>query len=340
MFSALIRMIRGNRFLKNDQGIAMVYVSFIIVALLGMVGLAVDFGNAAVSYRKAQNAGDAAAMVAADSLKAGQTFAQATAAANSILLSSWQYPASALTLSFVDSNNIPAGTTGATVKVRASINQSLNTTFIRVLGVQTTAIQTRSAAQVGDAPPCMFCVMAPSGVYTFFDQGNGILVADGGGIWVNSTTVDAYKIQSGTLSVISPSIFGVVGGGSCVGCSVLPTKINPFLDPFRNAPTPSLPSTHSSISVSTGSQTISQGSYDDILISGGTLTMNPGIYIISNHLQITGGQLNGSGVFLDFTCGGAGGGSHPTAWNPGQTRASMSRDGGIYNLTAPTHGRF
>jgi len=50
---------------KNEKGIAMVMVVFVMVVIIGFAALAVDFGNAAVRKSRLQNACDAAALAGA-----------------------------------------------------------------------------------------------------------------------------------------------------------------------------------------------------------------------------------------------------------------------------------
>ena len=64
---------------RRCRGSALVYVSVIIVALMGLVSLAVDFGRVALVKSSLQAAADAAARVATNNLSAGPSTARAAA---------------------------------------------------------------------------------------------------------------------------------------------------------------------------------------------------------------------------------------------------------------------
>lgn len=62
---------------KNQQGFAMIIVAIGGLAMVGMVGLALDFAHVATNRARLQNSLDAAALAAASNLKATLTHAQA-----------------------------------------------------------------------------------------------------------------------------------------------------------------------------------------------------------------------------------------------------------------------
>lgn len=105
---------------------------------------------------------------------------------------------------------------------------------------------------------------------------------------------------------------------------------------------------------------ISQGVYDNINITGGTLNLNPGTYVITQSMQISGGgSIQGVGVTVYLACHGAGGAiACPSAApatapsietfcgaslpaNPTQAYlAAFGSGSGSLTLTAPTSGRY
>lgn len=63
----------------GESGQAIVLIALILTCLLGMAGLAIDYGNWMLNKREVQNAADAAALAAAAKAPAG-TVAETTAA--------------------------------------------------------------------------------------------------------------------------------------------------------------------------------------------------------------------------------------------------------------------
>src|SRR5262249_28246295 len=96
-------------------------------------------------------------------------------------------------------------------------------------------------------------------------------------------------------------------------------------DPYGNVPFPSHGSCTASLNYSsTTAATISPGTYCNLSISAGAqITMNPGTYIFTGNVNVSGGgELPGHRVTLSFT------------WNA----AASFTGGGAIHLTAPTTG--
>jgi len=100
--------------------------------------------------------------------------------------------------------------------------------------------------------------------------------------------------------------------------------------------------------------TINPGIYRSIAITGGTVTFNPGIYVVGpgfngsgNTFNINGGTVTGSGVMIyntgsDYTSSGTPDSSDGTV-RPGSVSSNfgkMSINGGSVSLTPPTSGTF
>jgi sugar lactone lactonase YvrE len=133
-------------------------------------------------------------------------------------------------------------------------------------------------------------------------------------------------------------VVGTVSLGGNGTITNLRMGISPVPDPLAGVPTPSLtrPPTVPSVSVSGGSKTISPGVYQNISVTNqGSLTMNPGTYVILGQFSSTGqGQVTGSGVSLYLACA-----SYPAPCSPGTKGAGISLTGnGAFHLTGPTSG--
>lgn len=70
--------------IKHEKGQALILVLLAMVALVGMIALAIDGGNAFLARRSAQNAADSAAMAAAYQLASGGSVANAVKAARNL----------------------------------------------------------------------------------------------------------------------------------------------------------------------------------------------------------------------------------------------------------------
>ena len=169
--------------------------------------------------------------------------------------------------------------------------------------------------------------------------GNGTLVVQGAPIAVDSAGRPAVT-ATGNAAITAPSV-GVVGTASTTGnakINNLTTGITPIPDPLAGVPAPSLarPASVPSVTVSGGSQTISPGVYQNIAVTGnGSLTLNPGTYVILGQLTATGkGQVAGTAVTLYLACG-----SYPTPCPAGAKGAGISLTGnGTFRLAGPTAG--
>ncbi len=76
--------------------------------------------------------------------------------------------------------------------------------------------------------------------------------------------------------------------------------------------------------------------YSSISSLSGTLTLNPGTYVITTGLTISGGKLTGTGVTIYLACP-----SYPTACAAGTSGAALTnQSGGKITLSAPTTGAF
>jgi hypothetical protein len=136
--------------------------------------------------------------------------------------------------------------------------------------------------------------------------GAGITVRAGGINVLNSL------VNQGTVTYTN-------GGG-------LNTFTTPVTDPLAQIPDPTTSGLTNYGNMSVSSGTLQPGIYNNLTITGGTVTMNPGIYWIkqSGSLSVNGGTLQGTGVMIvndtknDTVCG----------WtNPAQ---------GVINLSPPT----
>jgi uncharacterized membrane protein len=158
---------------KNQQGFVMVIVAIGAVAIIGMVGLALDFGHLASNRARLQNSLDAAALGAARALQLNPVQAEAIAAGRLLFKENIQAAenydlitggASENDLTFEFSDTVKPFVPDATATdyVRVSMNGSLSyaTWFISVFGQNNLSV--KSSAVAGTSPSLgVMCNLAP-----------------------------------------------------------------------------------------------------------------------------------------------------------------------------------
>ena len=187
--------------------------------------------------------------------------------------------------------------------------------FAGILGETTRAIKALAAAERGPAvsgpAPCAICLLDRHAAQALSVTGNGDVTVTDAGVMVNSDHSEAAVLaSSGGLTAVS---IGVVGGwaatSSSGGFSPTPdTGVGPLPDPLAELPTPDqLVSLldRGSVTVDSADQTIGQGVYDTIAVTGGgDLTMGPGIYVVIGGLTLSAGAVLGDGVTIYLACPG------------------------------------
>jgi Flp pilus assembly protein TadG len=129
---------------SSEGGFVLVSMALMIVALLGMAGLAVDVANWYFQANRQQKAADAAALAGAVFLPADTTQAYSTAAA------------------LADKNGYKSGVASTTVtaqqeskptRIRVTITRNINNFFGGLLGVGNTTIRRTSVAEFAGPGP-------------------------------------------------------------------------------------------------------------------------------------------------------------------------------------------
>ncbi|MCK9901527.1 hypothetical protein MXD63_15770 [Frankia sp. Cpl3] len=202
------------------------------------------------------------------------------------------------------------------------------------------------------ASPCtaLLCVLDATAQDALYVHPGTVQVS--GAILVNSTNSRAARVvgsgavsASGTISgPAAPAGFATVGNGSY---SPTPTTQPAALDPFAAVPTcpasTACPATpvppFTNVTLTRGGQTINPGVYGSITVSGGArLTLNPGTYVITTRVSVTGSGtvLTGSGVTLYLACA-----TYPVGCAVAIAGASYTaQTGAKVTVTAPASGAF
>jgi hypothetical protein len=352
---------------RSDQGAVAVLTAVLAVLLFGIAALVVDLGLARDNRRQAQNTADAASLAAANALygstqpnfNAPGNFDAAVAAAKEYAALNYGTTA-AEWASCVDSDPLPyvhpgTGTNcisfdkspypnNVLVKVPLRKQPSLLGGVFGYTGVNISAIAQARIAP-GGKYMCTFCVI---GDYTH-DLQNGKLNVVGGNMWFNG---DVNIGPRGTAGSAAGSVIGedgepyTDGGNVFVSGDVTGTTTNlqggkakprspKVIDPLAAVELPF--ATQSTLTAQDDPCADGPGIYDGYKLTGGTCSLQPGLYVFTDDLELAGNNttlFDAEGVTMYFTCGSS---SLPTACaSPGETGAGIKITGnGTYNLTAP-----
>jgi Flp pilus assembly protein TadG len=222
-----------------------------------------------------------------------------------------------------------------------------------------------STAAIPATSPCGLCILNPTGttlsINTLFDS--GITVTGSAGIAVDSSSTGSC--YSGTPAVdLGGFLFDTVSSqhgandvvGSWADCALLGASVSPspttipapgVADPLSNLPVPSTScgTDYGNVKETKANPTLQPGCYGTITADSftGTLTMNPGIYVITGEFDYSNiaGALQGTGVMLYFTCqapGKAAAGTPTPCASGGQAGGYFSEDSGadLLNISPPT----
>ena len=327
----------------RQRGQALVMITLCSTLIFASAGLVVDIGWAYYRQQAARAAADAAAMAAARAALAssGGSFSCGGAIACQSATACSNPPTSppvtdidnaclyAQSLGFVASGkqsvkmaagtgtpaNV-AGLTGASYWVRATISESLPQLFSAVLGNSylTQGINSTAAVFVTVPGACIYA-LDPTANNAYVESGGSTLVTADCGVYVNSDASQAMVVSGGATLKTSPYSSYVVGKVSSDG-NITPAPITgatAAANPFAGIPTPTISTpvtcTQTNYTLHGGSATISQGTYcGGITNSGGTLTFNPGLYILYGGgltSSSSSGNLIGDGVTFYNTQGGS-----------------------------------
>jgi Flp pilus assembly protein TadG len=332
---------------EGERGQALVLTALCCVMLVGMLGFATDVGLLLMAKRNLQVAADSAALAGAAELNYGDyaSAAQAAAAQNGFTNGS-----NGVTVSVNPSGTANPSPLNGPYKNQAGylevvITQIRSTFFMKVFHWSSMSVSARAVGTLGSSSGCIY-LLATSGTNLTMSNA-GQLTASSCGLMDDSSSSASISVIGGsTLAVSTIGLVGndtVSGGGTITPAAV--TGIAPFSDPmaYLTAPTYSAsscgsdPLTHygnggSSYSVGPGStySTTQNGNtvcYTSLSlgINNDTVTVNPGIYVITGAMT--------------FASGTVAGGAGVTFYLTGSASLSIG-NGATFTLSAPTSGTY
>lgn len=331
----------------RDRGQALVTTALMLPVLLGFAGLAIDMGMLRYERRLQQAAADAAALAGAQNLSFGDAAGvfnggYVASASNGFTdnsgnLTSQCTESDAIGTVCVQVNYPPQSGphTGDSKYVEAYVAAVQPTYFMKIFGVSRSVVMARAVAtgyghntNEGGClftlgPPCYekHGCPPPSGIEGININGSATLNAPTCGINDNgdyNPTGKALTVNAATFAVGSTTDNGSTGV-TCAYQANCPSYGAPSVsDPlsYLTPPTPGTPGTASGGCTLTsgavtcsGGGTVTPGTYSTISIgSNGTVTFDPGTYILNNANQDNGGlscngnsSIAGNGVMFYFT---------------------------------------
>jgi len=229
------------------------------------------------------------------------------------------------------------GTAGVAI-VQATVAENRATFFLGALGIRTVRVTATGRASVTSvSASCAVCVLPGSGG-TYHQQQNSVVTITGAPLVINSTssgnlTMDRKSTLTVTLppSILLGSLNQTVAGTATV--SPNPT-VGTATDPFASLSYPTVRVAQANVTHASGATTLTPGIYQNITITGGTLTLS-GAYVVTGVLSISGGTLNSTGALIFLGCG-----AYPTVCPASTAGGVMTTTGGTVTMTAPGSGCY
>ncbi len=305
----------------QNLGIANIWAVLMLPVMIGFTGLAIDMGYMAWVGQEAQACADASALAGAYYVHTDVDEARAAAVRIGLLnraagapmqlnLNTLNAPEGDIVVGRFDRDSMtfnPASPTPNAVQVKAkrtadSLNGPVHLLFGPAFHVDEANIQRWAIAMVGGGTGSGMLVLDEHGDNALSVSGNATLTVNGGSIQVNSDSDAGAKIW-GSVTMEAEEL-NMVGDGSIRVELSFPVNdgCRPMEDPLAFLPAPEWDPAADLGSV-TGSPiaTIAPGYYSGgIDVTGGHLTMEPGIYILGGTgMRIRGNAaLTAQGVML------------------------------------------
>jgi hypothetical protein len=329
----------GRTSAERDRGATLVLFALVLTSLLIISGMAVDFGNKFQVRRQAQNAADAAALAAGNTLYNGATpdFPTAVTTVKTYAYSNFGVEPSAWTgcadgqaLGYRPDNGnadtcISFDSSTAPTRVRVKLPaRNVQMFFAQLIGQTSASVSASAVAEIRNnsgTAPCGLCLLSPSANPALSLQADGNVVVTANKIVINSSGSHAALLGANGGIVTDPStpvcIVGnrsVQGSGNfnqppITGCTT------PANDPLSGLPTPTWsgkgPDVSGQTAIGPGSPscTVSPSAgvcvYNNITVTS-NMTMNPGLYIITGQLlDSSDGSVTANNATLFFSTTGS-----------------------------------
>ena len=315
-----------------------VLVALAFTVFVVLVALVVDIGLARDTRRVSQNAADASALAAANTLYpaaacptggAKPCITDAVAAVKSyasvnfnVTNAEWTACSATMPSGYVamgGTSCIAFDNATAPKKVWVRIpTRNVKTNFAGIIGKSQVAVGSQAEAELGTDVKCSLCFLGP------VDAGNADFSVTGGAIAVNG------NVDAGPNSIWTSTSNGVVGTVNGGVFNPSPTPISPFGDPLASL---ALPLSDPAHVAKTGTPCAGgPGIYNGAITLGNNVDckLTPGLYVIRNTWLI--------GNKTEITCPTCTGGAGVTIFVP--SPGYLDFKNGEIRVSAPTTGVF
>jgi hypothetical protein len=310
------------RVLRDRRGNVALVFALLSPAVVGFAGLATEAGYWYHRRLELQSAADAAAYAAAIDLRAGakQThFTQEalTAAANG----GFDPGAGTVTVNWPPQS----GTHQTNQAIEVLISENLPRYFSGIFSQTSVVAHVRAVTTFQTASNACVLALNPSAAGSALFSGSSQLTLTGCSVMANSMSATAVTLQGAaklsTDCVISVGGVQLGAGATLSVCPSAITQAPPVADPYADLPVPA-----AGACLNGNGAVLQPGTYCGGLDLKGTVTLNPGVYVIQ------GGDLK---VNANANITGAG----VTIYMAGSARVSMNGNATV-TLDAPTTGTY
>jgi hypothetical protein len=355
----------------SERGSVAITVALALTVLLGLAALVVDVGLNWAARTSAQTAADSAALAGASSLLVDGP-AGAISTVGDLLRDNLVTPVGAnWALDGVEDNGeVVCWTLPAPPPVTVPAPQfrcpegsnalrvitppiKVQYAFAPVLGKRSNSIKAMAAAGAGPTAPnnCVLCVLDPAapGAMLLASTNSGGIQVRGGGIVVNSEAGSALNlIGAGTIDADQLRVLGGVTPTSALGQLLTPAELGgpPAVDPLADLRPPdqvdpSLLPGGNNAQVITTDTPLPPGVYPNIDVQSGTLTLEPGVYVVTDSLPgqpgfavRDGAHVEGDRATIYLACQ-----NYPAPCGGNGTRFRLE-NGGEFDVSPPTSGEY
>lgn len=313
----------SSRLRRGEGGNVATIFALALPVVVGGAGLGVETSYWYYSSLKLQATADAAAYAGALEKVSGSDTAAITAAATQSATDNGLG-----TGTIVVHTPPTSGPNTAKKAVEVILNQNLDRTFTAIFSQSQVSEKARAVALITDASKACMQALDPAAAQAALFSGNTSVNLVGCSVMANSTASDAIKSQgSAGLSVdCLISVGGVVlNTPATTVCATPITQALPASDPFSDLATPAATSPCKNVNGNKNSQTLQPGTYCSGMDLKGTVTLQPGVYVVQGGFKINANAvISGSGV---------------TIFMAGSNTVSMNGNATV-TLSAPTSGTY
>ena len=310
------------RFVRDRRGNVALVFALSLPIVIGGAGLGIETSLWYAARLKTQAAADVAAYSAAMERRSGSSDTVVEQVAAQVASENGYTPARG-TIVVVQGSQANGG--GGSVEV--DLTSQVDRYFSAYFSNDPIVAKARAVATFSDASNACILALDRSAAKAANFSGSSNLQLTGCSVMTNSSASNALNVQGAALlrTDCAIAVGGVTAtaGMTLTKCASATTKAPPVADPYRLVPQP-VP-TGSCKSAPNNNGTIQPGRYCSGMTIKGTVTLQPGVYVLEGDLSINANaSLSGSGV---------------TIFLAGASRESINGSATV-PLSAPTSGNY